>query len=65
MHALIIENHAFVALLIEEELRQMEFTTVEIVEAEDDAIRSASEQCPEIITADQQLTSGTGVGAIA
>ena len=64
MHALVIENHAFVAILIEEELRQLGFATVEIVESEEEAIRSAAEQCPDIITADQQLTTGTGVGAI-
>jgi CheY-like chemotaxis protein len=37
---------------------------VEVVDTEENAIESASRRCPDLITADQKLASGTGVSAI-
>lgn len=64
MHALIIEDQALFAELIEDELRELGYDSVEVVSSEDDAIVSATRHCPDLITADQRLSSGSGVNAI-
>ena len=64
MHALIIEDQNVFALLVEDELREFGYNSFDIVFNEAAAIKSATERCPDLITADQRLTSGSGVDAI-
>lgn len=64
MHALIIEDRFVVAAQIEDVLREMGYGSFDFVEHEADAIAAAEVRCPDLITADQRLTSGTGVAAI-
>ena len=64
MHALIIEDDPVVALIIEECLRQTGFKTFSFAEHEEEAIATASERCPDLITADVFLASGCGIDAV-
>lgn len=52
-------------MLIEDELRELGYDSVEIVATESDAIASAAELCPDLIIADQRLSQGSGVDAIS
>ena len=64
MHALIIEGEFLTAALIEDELRDLGYTSFDLVDEEEEAIRAAEHRCPDLITADQKLTNGTGVRAV-
>jgi CheY-like chemotaxis protein len=64
MHALIIEDQFLVAALIEDVLRSLGYTSFDAVDREDDAIRAAEARCPDLITADHRITSGSGVNAV-
>lgn len=64
MHALIIEDQHLVASLIEEGLRELGYTSFHIASREHDAIAAAEEQCPDLITADNRLTDGSGIRAV-
>ena len=64
MHALIIEDQFLIAALIEDELRDLGYISVEIVDREADAVESARRRCPDLITADDRLTEGSGIAAV-
>lgn len=64
MHALILEDQFLIAALIEDVLRNLGYTSFDIVDREDEAIGAAEERCPDLITADHRLTDGTGVNAV-
>lgn len=64
MHALVIEDQLLIATLIEEELRELGYTSVEIVDREPEAVEAAKQRCPDLITADDKLTHGSGVAAV-
>lgn len=64
MHALIIEDQFLVAALIEDVLRELGYTSFDIVDSEEDAVAAARIRCPDLITADQRLAQGTGVAAV-
>ena len=64
MHALIIEDQRLFAMLVEDELRELGYTSFDVVETEGAAIEAANSRCPDLITADQRLKSGLGVTAI-
>ena len=64
MHALVIEDQFLIATLIEEELRELGYTTVTLCDSEEHAIASAFEHRPHLITADNELSAGTGVDAV-
>jgi DNA-binding response OmpR family regulator len=64
MHALIIEDNAILAFAVEDELREMGYTSFDTVQSEDKAIAAAERRCPDLITADVRLTSGNGVSAV-
>lgn len=64
MHVLIIEDQFLTSTLIEDTLRDLSYTSFDMVDTEEAAIRSATQQCPDLIIVDQRLTRGTGVNAI-
>ncbi|MES2904262.1 MAG: response regulator [Pseudomonadota bacterium] len=64
MRALVIEDQSLFATMVEEELRELGYDEVEVVATEREAIASATKICPDLITADHRLSSGTGVEAI-
>lgn len=64
MHALIIEDEALVACLIEDVLREYGFTSLDFAVSADEAVSVARDHKPDFITADMRLVAGTGVEAI-
>jgi CheY-like chemotaxis protein len=64
VHALVIEDQYLIAFLIEDELRELGYTSFEIVDREEDATQAAIVRCPDLITADDRITDGTGVAAV-
>ena len=64
MHALIIEDQKLFAMLVEDELRELGYTSFDVADTEDAAIEAAALRRPDLITADQRLASGLGVSAI-
>lgn len=64
MHALVIEDDAVIALLIEEELRDMGFESVDFAATEREAIRAVARRCPDLITSDGSLSAGSGYAAV-
>ena len=64
MHALIIEDEIFTAILIEDRLRELGFTSLAIASSEEEAVAAAFQRCPDLITADVQLSPGCGIDAV-
>jgi CheY-like chemotaxis protein len=64
MHALVIEDQFLIATLIEDELAELGYTSCDIVDTEGAAILAAIRRCPDLITADDRLASGTGISAV-
>ena len=64
MHALVIEDDVITAMFIEDELRDLGFTSVDIASSEAQAIAAVALLCPDLVTSDGSLSSGTGIGAV-
>lgn len=64
MHALIIEDHPLIAAMIKAELSQLGYTSFDVVDCEEGAVAAAQSRCPDLITADDRLVSGTGIAAV-
>lgn len=64
MHALVIEDDAITAMLIEDELRDFGFTSVDVASTEEEAIQSVAKRCPDLVTSDGSLLSGSGASAV-
>ena len=64
MHALIIEDDELIALAIEDVLRDCGFTSFHVAVSLDRAIASAHQRCPRLITADVELSPGSGIDAV-
>ena len=64
MHALIIEDEAFIALSIEGALRECGFTSFAIAISAGQAIAAARLKCPDLISADVDLRPGSGIDAV-
>ena len=52
------------AAQIEDTLIAMGYSEFDFVDDEEGALKAARANCPDLITADQRLVSGTGVGAV-
>lgn len=63
-HALIIEDDPFIAMHIEDVLRDGGVDTVMIAMTEGDAIDAARAERPDFITSDVRLLEGTGPDAV-
>lgn len=64
MHALVIEDDAVTAMLIEDELRDLGFTSVDLAATEEEAILAVARRCPDLVTSDGSLLTGSGVAAV-
>jgi CheY-like chemotaxis protein len=64
VHALIIEQDMWVILMIEDVLRDLGYTSFVSVASRDAAVAAATARCPDLITSDLRLDSGTGVDAV-
>jgi len=65
MHALIIEDEALFAAVIEFILRDCGFKSFDVAISSDGAIAAASKRRPDLITADVALEGGTGIEAVS
>lgn len=64
MHALVIEDDAVTAMLIEDELRDLGFSSVDVAATEEEAISAVARRCPDLVTSDGDLLMGSGVVAV-
>lgn len=64
MHALIIEDEPMIAMVIEDTLRDLGFTTFDIASSPATAIEAAALRCPDLITSDVQLKPGCGISTV-
>jgi CheY-like chemotaxis protein len=65
MHALIIEDEPLIALMIEDQLRGLGYTSVDFAVTEQEAIAAARRRCPNLVTSDVCLAAGSGITAVA
>lgn len=63
-YALIIEDNHLIAMMIREELAENGFDSIDIATSEQQAIAMATRRCPDLITVDDKLESGTGLATI-
>jgi CheY-like chemotaxis protein len=63
MRALVMEDEPLVAMLIKENLAELGYA-VEVVDTEQQALASATEHRPDLITADVILHEGSGIEAV-
>jgi len=64
VHALIIEDEFLIATAIEDALRDCGFATFDIAHSMLTAIDAAGRKCPDLITADVQLSPGCGIATL-
>lgn len=64
MHALIIEDQALIAMMLEDELCVLGFTSCDVATTQESAIAAARRRCPDLITADDHLPTGSGIEAV-
>jgi chemotaxis response regulator CheB len=64
VHALIIEQDAFIVCMIEDALRESGFSTFAIACSVQDAVDEAKRRCPDLITSAISLGSDTGIDAV-
>ena len=64
MHALIIEDNHLIVEGIEDLLRGLGYSSFDIATREADAVQAAEDRCPDLITADDRLTDGSGIKAV-
>lgn len=65
MHALIIEDESFIQLMIEECLRDLGYSSFDLVASVGEAINAAKYRHPDLLTCDARLPDGTGMDAVA
>lgn len=63
-YALVIEDNHLIAMMVEEELADHGYGLIEVATSQHQAIRMAAARCPDLITVDDRLDSGTGVDTI-
>lgn len=64
MRALIIEQESLIAFTIKDALREIGFTSFDFACSVEDAVAAAGRTCPDLITSDVRLGSGTGIDAV-
>src|SRR6185312_10360608 len=64
MHALIIEDDVITAILIEDELRDLGYSSFDTASTEQEAIEAVGRRCPDLVTSDGALLVGSGAGAV-
>lgn len=64
MHALIIEDDSLIATSIEVILIDYGFTSFDFATSGEEAIKAAELRCPALITADVELSPGSGIDAV-
>jgi DNA-binding response OmpR family regulator len=65
MHALVIEDRLEIAASIADELRELGWSSYDVVDGEEDAVRTAICRPPDLIIADERLREGSGKAAVS
>ena len=65
MHVLIIEDEPLIAMSIEDALRECGCVSFDFAPSVDEAVAAARARCPDLITADVNLSPGCGIDAVA
>ena len=63
-HVLVIEDEPLVAMILQDLLEEEGATSVAVATTEQDAVASALERAPAVITSDVKLVAGTGPRAV-
>jgi len=64
MHALIIEQEAWIALMIEDALTLAGYTSFDVAVSGEDALAMAVRRCPDLITSDVRLGTCCGIETV-
>ncbi|HEX8527083.1 response regulator [Allosphingosinicella sp.] len=64
MHALIIEQDAWVVLMIEDALRDVGYVSFDVAATEAEALATAAARCPDLITSDVRLGASCGIETV-
>ncbi|MDB5668078.1 MAG: response regulator receiver protein [Alphaproteobacteria bacterium] len=64
MHALIIEQDAWVVLMIEDALAQVGYTSFHVASTDIEALALAAARCPDLITSDVRLGESCGIETV-
>lgn len=64
MHALIIEPQGLINLTIEDELRELGFSSFDFAFTQDGAIEAAKQRRPDLMTSSLRLVQGDGASAV-
>lgn len=64
MHALIIEQDAWIALMIEDALADAGCTSFDVAVSREDALALAAERCPDLITSNVGLGTSNGIETV-
>ena len=64
MHALIIEQDAWVVLMIEDALRDIGYASFDVAATRADALAMAAKRCPDLITSDVRLGASCGIETV-
>ena len=64
MHALIIEQDAWVALMIEDALADAGYALFDVAVSGEDALALAAKRCPDLITSDVRLGTCNGIETV-
>lgn len=64
MHALILEQDAFTVIMIEDALREMGFTTIDVACSLEEAIAASTRRRPNLVTSALRLGEDHGVEAV-
>ena len=64
VHALIIEQDAWVVLLIEDALVELGYSTFDVAASGEEALILARKRCPDLITSDVRLGTTNGIETV-
>ncbi|MDT9600066.1 response regulator [Sphingosinicella sp. GR2756] len=64
MHALIIEQNAWIAMAIEDALRELGFTSFDVADCAEEAAALALRRCPDLISSSLRLGTKQGIDAV-
>jgi CheY-like chemotaxis protein len=64
MHALIIEDSLLIAMMVEEHLGELGYTSMAVADNQAEAVAMARAHVPDLIAADDSLIEGSGILAV-
>lgn len=64
MHALVIENDPIIAMMLEDELGELGYSSIDVAVSEAEAVAAAFRTPPDLVTSDGMLSEGSGASAV-